>query len=47
MYMYAPCMCLVSQRSEEGIRCPGTGVIDGCDSPCGYWKLSPGPLEEQ
>ena len=31
----------------EGARYPGTGVIDNCKLPCGYWELNLGPLEEQ
>ena len=30
----------------EDVRCPGTGVIDSCEQPCGCWELNPGPLEE-
>ncbi|KAH0505040.1 Cytochrome b-c1 complex subunit 7 [Microtus ochrogaster] len=22
-------------------------IIDGCESPCGFWELNSGPLEEQ
>jgi hypothetical protein len=22
-------------------------ITDGCDSPCGFWELNSGPLEEQ
>ena len=31
---------------EEGIIKPGTGVIDGCEPPCGRRKPSQDPLEE-
>jgi hypothetical protein len=34
------CLC-------KGVGSPGTGVIDGCEQPYGYWDLNPGPLEEQ
>lgn len=27
-------------RSEEGLGYPGTGVIDGCEPPCGCWKFN-------
>ena len=27
------------QRSAEGIRLPGTGVMGGCEPPCGCWDL--------
>ena len=30
----------------EDVRCPGTGVIDSSEQPCGCWELNPGPLEE-
>jgi hypothetical protein len=30
----------------EGVRCPGTGVTDSCELPCGCWELNPGPLED-
>ena len=31
----------------ESVRCPGTGVTDSCELPCGCWELNSGPLEEQ
>ena len=40
VHMYARC----PQKSEEGIRSPGTRVTDGCEPPCGCWKVNPGPL---
>lgn len=40
--MYAWCL----QTSGEGIRSPRTGVTI-VEPLCGYWKLIPGPLEEQ
>jgi len=30
-----------------GVRSPGAGVTDGCESPCGCWETNPSPLEEQ
>ncbi|EDL84076.1 rCG58865 [Rattus norvegicus] len=27
------------QRSEKGIKCPGTGVIDGCDPSAAVLKI--------
>lgn len=30
---------------EESIRSLGTGVIDGCEPPCGFWKLNQSPLQ--
>jgi hypothetical protein len=45
------CLCTTCALSpwgpEEDMRPPGTGVTDGCELPCGCWKLNPGPLEEQ
>lgn len=26
---------------------PDTGIIDGCELLCGFWKSDPGPLDEQ
>ena len=34
------CLC-------EGVRSPGTGAIDSCESPSGCWELNPSSLEEQ
>lgn len=34
------------RRPEEGIRSPGTGVVNGCDLSCGFWELNVGPLQE-
>lgn len=35
MYVCIPCVCQVRpQRAEEGVRSPGTGVVDGCKVPC-------------
>lgn len=34
-------------RLEEGIRFPGTGVIESWQPPCGYWVLNLNSLEEQ
>lgn len=31
----------------EGVRSPGTTVIDICELPCGFWKLNQGPPEGQ
>ena len=33
LYYYMCAWC--PGRPEEGIRYPGTGVIEGCESPCG------------
>jgi hypothetical protein len=50
MRVLPACICVYhvctwcSQRSEEGIRFPGTGIVDGCGLPCECWESSPGPL---
>ena len=36
----------VLQKSEEGIRYPGTGIIEPHEQPCSCWVLNPGPLGE-
>ena len=46
-------MCLYSmhvqdtQKPEEGVRSPGTGVIDSCEPPCVCWESNLGPVEKQ
>ena len=35
------------QRSEEGIRSPGTGVRDGYEGSCGCWELTLSLQKEQ
>lgn len=45
MYICAPHMFLV-QRSEEGVRSPGTAAGDGCEPPCGYWELNWDPQQK-
>lgn len=49
IHVHAPhTMCMqCSQRPEEIIRSPGTGVIDGCEVPYGWWGSNQGLLEEQ
>ena len=34
------------QRTEEGVRTPGTGITDSCEPLCGYWELNLSSLEE-
>ena len=41
--MYALC----PQKSKEGIKASGTGVMDGCEPPGRCWKLNLGLLQEQ
>ena len=36
MYAWHP------RKSEKGIRCPGTGVKNGYEPPCGCWKSNLG-----
>lgn len=36
-----------SRESEEDVGCTRTGVRDGFEPPCGYWKSNPGPLKKQ
>ena len=36
-----------SQRIEEGVESSGIVMTDGCEPPCGYWELNPGPLLKQ
>jgi hypothetical protein len=31
----------------DGVRSPGTGIIDSYELPCGCWELNPYPLEKQ
>ena len=40
----APHVCLVLAEVRKS---PGAGVRGGCEPPCGYWELNPGPLQEQ
>lgn len=46
--MWVCVLCVPSAlRSEEGGRCPGTGVTDGYELPYGRRGLNPGPLPWQ
>lgn len=42
MNMHHVCACC-SQRSEEAVRSPGTGVLNGCGPSCvpNHWAISP------
>lgn len=31
------------QKTEDCVRCPGSGITDGCKVPYGCWKLNLGP----
>lgn len=44
--MFCLCVCLY-QYVSCAIGDAATGVIDGCEPPCGGWELYLGPLEEQ
>jgi hypothetical protein len=39
-YIYVHHTCAVSEEAGRGIGSPGTGVIDSCEPPCGYWGLT-------
>lgn len=47
MYAYAQYVGQELQSPEEDVRGPGIGVRDAFKLPCGYWKFSPGSLEEK
>ena len=34
IYVCAPRVCFVDMEVREGIRYPGTGLTDGCESAC-------------
>lgn len=36
-----------AQYAGKCVRSPGTRAMNGCELPCGYWKLNLGPLQEQ
>lgn len=43
-----PYICIwFSCGSESGVGFLGTGVPEGCKSPCGFWEWNPGLLEEK
>ena len=46
-FVYIYWVCLVTLEASKGFRSPGTGVIDSCEPPCGYWESNSGLLEEQ
>ena len=47
MYMCHVHVVPMEARDGGSVRSPGTGVIDGCEPPCGCWESNLGPLEEQ
>ena len=46
MYVCAHMHAYCQQKLEEHVSSE-TGVMDGCEPPCGSWELNPGSLEEQ
>ena len=46
-YLCIPVMCLVPGEVRKVIECPGTGVMGGCELPCGCWDPNSGPLQDQ
>jgi hypothetical protein len=47
-YMCVSIMCAsYPRRSKEVIEAPGTRVMDGYESPRGFWELNSGLLKEQ
>ena len=45
-YLFHVCGYTVAvfRHTRRGNRLP---ITDGCEPPCGFWKLNSGPLEEQ
>lgn len=43
---YTYTMCMPGDHGQWKI-CPGTGITDGCELPCGSWKLNSSPLQKQ
>lgn len=43
VYIYTTTVHYISM-SAEGVEPPGTGVMDGCELPCGYQGLNLAPL---
>ena len=47
MSILPACMCMhhvhawCLQRPGQGVRSPGTGVMEGCKKQCGCWELNP------
>lgn len=48
IYGCVPCVgwAWCQERSDKGIGCPGTGVVDGCSHLCGHWELNSGSLQD-
>jgi hypothetical protein len=41
---WIPCIHQNILQMSEGVRLPGTRLTDGCELPCRFWELNPGPL---
>jgi hypothetical protein len=39
-------MNAVAPEARESGGCPGTGVTDGCQPPCGWWELNLDTMEK-
>lgn len=46
MYASALKACVVPTEAEVSVGSPGTGVLDSCKLPRGYWDSNLGPLHE-
>lgn len=46
-FMFILWMCFAAQKSEEGIKFPGTTITHGHEPPCKFWELNSSPLQEQ
>jgi hypothetical protein len=38
VWLCTPCVDLVPPEAREGVRLSRTGVVDGCELPCGCWN---------
>lgn len=45
--LYVCHICIWCPQGSEGIRYPGTVLIDDYETPCGCWNSNLGPLQEQ
>lgn len=44
MDVCVPHAYLVPTEVREGVGSLGARVMDGAESPCGFWELNPSPL---
>lgn len=42
VWISVPHLHAVPLKARKGVGFPGIGVICGCETPCGCWKLNPG-----